>query len=383
VTLFRYENVTSHPGWGGHRQQVNLAITRHGKILAGGDIGKAVLGDTMIGNGDLLDGVLAAYLTAHHYGWTLTQVPEPDLSQACPIDGDLGCGQHGELATARAQVMEAQQQPVHRQQLLGPMIETDRGGRIWPVDHHFVVAAEQLGYDWRSTAVVRVDGRTVPYRAWFADEEPDPGLPPRRLPPEPAPDVRTPGHVARWVQERIETGVLHVPGRLPDPDARRRIRESSGLSQLQLAELVGVSKSAIGNYENGRQPEDEAITRRYGAVLHDLRMAALDGDQPPGDAPPASAKISEAPKPAQAVELSDDARAQMVNDTTAAVLAKFPGANTDQVSAAVLAAIDKMLDHSTAAQPKDLFDADQLAQMNGGVKLTRVPHPDQGGRLRA
>jgi hypothetical protein len=97
VSLFRYENVTPRAGpYPG--QQVNLAIRRDGSIVTGSRVGDAGPGATMVGNGETVDEIMTAYLTAHNYRWTLTQVPEPDLSQACPIDGDLGCGEGGALA---------------------------------------------------------------------------------------------------------------------------------------------------------------------------------------------------------------------------------------------------------------------------------------------
>jgi transcriptional regulator with XRE-family HTH domain len=394
VTLFRYENVTSHPGFGGgHPQQVNLAIALDGRILFGGDIGKAGYGAVMIGNGETVDEVMAAYLTEHHFGWTLTQVPEPDLSQVCPLDADPACAVGGALLMARHAVMEAQRQPAHRQALLPPLIETDRGGRVRPENHHLVVAAEQLGYDWRSVAAVRIDGRTVPYRAWFADEEPDPGLPPRKLPPEPAPTVQTPSVVRTWVETRVEIGDLHVPGRLPDLVARRRIRESSGLTQADLAEMVGCTDSSIGMWERGEREPSGDLREKYAEVLHSLRKAGLGGDQPMVGTP-ASPAITEPQKAAQAVELSDDQRAQLANDVVTAVRSELPQVDADALLAAVIARINEAIssweassfDTADAAQPEDLFDADQLAELrkangHGQVTVTKIPHPDRGGRI--
>ena len=46
------------------------------------------------------------------------------------------------------------------------------------------------------------------------------------------------------------------------PNIFRKIREQSGLTQQQMADKLGVSRSAIGMYENGeRLPSDEVKKR--------------------------------------------------------------------------------------------------------------------------
>ena len=44
------------------------------------------------------------------------------------------------------------------------------------------------------------------------------------------------------------------------PNIFRKIREQSGLTQQQMADKLGVSRSAIGMYENGeREPNFETL----------------------------------------------------------------------------------------------------------------------------
>jgi predicted transcriptional regulator len=61
------------------------------------------------------------------------------------------------------------------------------------------------------------------------------------------------------------------PVPLPEPKVRRAIRESRGLRQLDLADVVGVSDVAICRYETGeREPRGET-RRRYAEALEELR----------------------------------------------------------------------------------------------------------------
>lgn len=58
----------------------------------------------------------------------------------------------------------------------------------------------------------------------------------------------------------------------------KKIREGKGLSQMQLAKLVGVSQGLIGQVERGSKtltlPTAKVIVDKLGCTLYDL----LDGD---------------------------------------------------------------------------------------------------------
>ena len=48
----------------------------------------------------------------------------------------------------------------------------------------------------------------------------------------------------------------------------KQARESAGLTQLELAKKLGVTKSAIGNYENGVSSPKEAVLLQIFDVLN-------------------------------------------------------------------------------------------------------------------
>jgi hypothetical protein len=103
---------------------------------------------------------------------------------------------------------------------------------------------------------------------------------------------------------------------------------------------------------------------------------------------PASPAITEAPAPAQPVELSDDEQARIALKVAADIRAEHPEMDPDVVLAAVIARINEAISSweassvdtapSDAAQREDLFDADQLAELRkangyGQVTVTRSP----------
>jgi predicted transcriptional regulator len=76
------------------------------------------------------------------------------------------------------------------------------------------------------------------------------------------------------VQEQLSEAqrALRLRKRLPVPDERRRRREAGGLTQSQLAEIVGVSRSTISRYEAGLReaPRDLDALDRYVQALDAL-----------------------------------------------------------------------------------------------------------------
>jgi transcriptional regulator with XRE-family HTH domain len=62
---------------------------------------------------------------------------------------------------------------------------------------------------------------------------------------------------------------------LPSPAERRRLREAGGLSQQELADVVGVTRQAISQYESGSRLRPRGqILGRYVEALRALREAA-------------------------------------------------------------------------------------------------------------
>ena len=60
----------------------------------------------------------------------------------------------------------------------------------------------------------------------------------------------------------------------------KQIRAERGLTQAQLAGLLGVSPSAVGMYEQGRREPDDALLVRMASVLHCSTDELLEADQP-------------------------------------------------------------------------------------------------------
>lgn len=76
--------------------------------------------------------------------------------------------------------------------------------------------------------------------------------------------------IAELVSER-----LRVHADLPSPAERRRLREASGLSQAELARIIGVSTAAVGHWETGARSNPRGpLLDRYVSALRALREAA-------------------------------------------------------------------------------------------------------------
>jgi DNA-binding XRE family transcriptional regulator len=82
-------------------------------------------------------------------------------------------------------------------------------------------------------------------------------------------DVHMPTTVADQIRSR-----LRVRHDLLTPDKRRALREAAGLTQQELADIVGVTRKAIGNYETGIRYPQGAARDRYAEALRALIEAA-------------------------------------------------------------------------------------------------------------
>ncbi|WP_236655341.1 helix-turn-helix domain-containing protein [Streptacidiphilus carbonis] len=62
---------------------------------------------------------------------------------------------------------------------------------------------------------------------------------------------------------------------LPTPAQRRALREAAGLSQAEVARIVGVTTAAVGHWETGvrQTPRNPTVFERYVQVLRALREA--------------------------------------------------------------------------------------------------------------
>ncbi len=58
--------------------------------------------------------------------------------------------------------------------------------------------------------------------------------------------------------------------RLPAPPVRRLLREQAGISQVELAQLLGVNRAAVSRYESGQRTPRSPIAERYVRLLDRL-----------------------------------------------------------------------------------------------------------------
>ena len=84
------------------------------------------------------------------------------------------------------------------------------------------------------------------------------------------------------------TKAINVKGQIPEwrvQDRLKRAREHAGLSQVELAQLIGVSRATLGNAEQGvrdlKRPALIAISFATGVSLEWLET----GETPGGDMP--------------------------------------------------------------------------------------------------
>lgn len=60
--------------------------------------------------------------------------------------------------------------------------------------------------------------------------------------------------------------------RLPPPRTRRRLREQSGLSQHDVASVLGVTREAVAYWEAGLRTPRPSMAARYGELLARLEQ---------------------------------------------------------------------------------------------------------------
>ena len=60
----------------------------------------------------------------------------------------------------------------------------------------------------------------------------------------------------------------------PPPDTRRHLRLRAGLTQQELAEVLGINRATVARYELGQRKPTGALLARYAKLLDDL-MAEL------------------------------------------------------------------------------------------------------------
>ena len=57
---------------------------------------------------------------------------------------------------------------------------------------------------------------------------------------------------------------------LPAPPIRRALREHHGLSQGEVADLLGVDRASVSRYESGERAPRTAVAERYVDILERL-----------------------------------------------------------------------------------------------------------------
>jgi DNA-binding XRE family transcriptional regulator len=84
--------------------------------------------------------------------------------------------------------------------------------------------------------------------------------------------IDDPVHMAATIAEAVRFE-LRIHRDLPPPAERRRLREEAGMSQQKLAEIIGVTRQAICQYESGKRakPRNPLVRQRYVEALRALR----------------------------------------------------------------------------------------------------------------
>ncbi|WP_455362006.1 helix-turn-helix transcriptional regulator [Streptomyces sp. SYSU K21746] len=72
------------------------------------------------------------------------------------------------------------------------------------------------------------------------------------------------------VAEKIRSR-LQVRRDLPCPEQRRELREAAGLSQQEIADVIGVTRQAVSHWEAGIRTPRGALLDRYIDAIRALR----------------------------------------------------------------------------------------------------------------
>lgn len=64
-----------------------------------------------------------------------------------------------------------------------------------------------------------------------------------------------------------------IERRLPPPNVRRALREASGLSVVEVAEAIGVTRQAVWRWERGLREPGAHHRRAYAGFLDQVRQA--------------------------------------------------------------------------------------------------------------
>ena len=77
------------------------------------------------------------------------------------------------------------------------------------------------------------------------------------------------------IEQILATARWRVLNRLPSPAARKSIRVEAGLTQRDVAAVVGVSRSEVSRWESGRVMPSRETAGKYLALLERLSAEAL------------------------------------------------------------------------------------------------------------
>ena len=178
---------------------------------------------------------------------------------------------------------------------------------------------------------------------------------------------------------------------LPPPAERRRLREAAGLSQTQIATVLGTRREAVGSWEAGqrepRPPQRAAYARLLEGLAARFPAAPADAPQPAPEAPPLAtgpaadaatmathentesattpAPAAPAADPAAAPRPATTARSTPASRRPAAKKATTKKAAPAPSTSAAVAAVDPRFAHG----PLGVLDGDGSLYCAGGLVL--------------